>query len=75
MLPVEDNDVPFRAEQLPALYAARILCPACDRAMTFQNQGFQCIALGCGKGFLRAEKGVKVRRDGNVTIFETDSVE
>jgi hypothetical protein len=35
-------------------------------------KGFQCKEPGCGEGFLRAERGIRVYREKNTLIFESD---
>lgn len=43
--------------------------------MTLRDRNYECKVTGCGKGYLRTDKGIRVRTEGNTTIFESDGVE
>jgi len=52
----------------------RVLCGICEKPMLPVAKGFQCKEPGCGEGFLRAERGIRVYREKNTLIFESGDV-
>jgi Zn finger protein HypA/HybF involved in hydrogenase expression len=62
-----DNVIPMRSRP-------HIKCPHCEYPMSQQkDRNFQCVVPNCGRGYLRAEKGVNVRIEGKTVIYEAPS--
>ena len=62
---VDDNVIPFRSRP-------HVKCYHCDYPMSRQKDGnFRCVVPTCGKGYLKAHRGIQVRYEGNSVIYES----